>query len=237
MQFFEYIWLGTVFSLTTRGKEAVLHRFGYYDGQIPGDLIDVNGVLYGTTSIGGSASYGTFFNITTTGVEKMLYSFQGGSDGMHPQGGLIEVNGTLYGTTIMGGQTGSGCSGQCGTIFRVSTSGAEKVIYRFAGGSDGAAPAAAPIELNGVLYGTTAAGGGGSSCFLNEDGTCGTIFSVTTGDVETVLYRFVGGTDGFYPAAQLTNVNGTLYGTTVLGGDDDRCCRVDGHGTIFTLSP
>jgi uncharacterized repeat protein (TIGR03803 family) len=53
---------GTVFSITTSGKETVLHSFGgrSADGQDPvGDLINANDTLYGTTRLGGSV-YCTF---------------------------------------------------------------------------------------------------------------------------------------------------------------------------------
>jgi uncharacterized repeat protein (TIGR03803 family) len=71
---------GTVFSITTSGTEAVLHRFGRSgDGADPWGLINVKGVLYGTTEFGGGAnSGGTVFSITTSGTETVLYSFKGG---------------------------------------------------------------------------------------------------------------------------------------------------------------
>ena len=62
----------------------------------------------------------------------MLHSFAGGTDGSYPGAGLIEVDGTLYGTTFSGGSAGFG------TVFSISTSGAETVVHDFAGGSDGA---------------------------------------------------------------------------------------------------
>jgi uncharacterized repeat protein (TIGR03803 family) len=45
---------GTVFAITTSGKETVLHRFtGSGDGEYPNaGLIDVGGTLYGTTPAG-----------------------------------------------------------------------------------------------------------------------------------------------------------------------------------------
>ena len=72
----------------------------------------------------------------TSGSE-VLYSFQGGGDGLYPSGSLTNVAGTLYGTTMGGG--GSGCfrSYGCGAIFKTSTSGRETLLYSFAGGSDG----------------------------------------------------------------------------------------------------
>jgi len=59
----------------------------------------------------------------------------------------------------------------------------------------------------------------------------------TTAGFETVLYRFKGGTDGWSPLSPLTNVNGTLYGTTSNGGDHNTCCIWYGYGTVFALSP
>ncbi len=59
---------GTVFSVTTSGKETVLHSFrGGKDGYSPfAGLLDVNGTLYGTTAGGdrGSSGYGTVFALT-----------------------------------------------------------------------------------------------------------------------------------------------------------------------------
>lgn len=219
---------GTVFSVTTSGQETVLHSFAgcCSDGSVPeAELIDVKGVLYGTTSMGGlkaSGSGGTVFSITLAGVEKVLYSFQGGSDGALPLSGLIDVNGMLYGTTFSGGYPGSGS--RCGTVYRISTTGAEKLLYRFAFGSDGAGPTSDLTEMNGVLYGTTQNGGNS-----NHNGT---IFKVSTSGKERVLYRF--GTtqnDGARPSSPLTNLNGTLYGTTSYGGG------AHGYGTVFALTP
>ena len=230
---------GTVFSVTTTGKETVLHSFGGTDGENPAaDLIDVNGLLYGTTIFGGAGcGCGTVFSITPTGAENVLYAFQGVSDGYWPLSALIDVNGTLYGTTNGGGTycaTGSGVT--CGTVYSVSTTGAKKIIYQFTGGADGRNPQAGLIEVNGALYGTTPLGGV-ANCRGAIGGTCGTLYSVTTGGVETVLYRFASGTDGANPIAPLTNVNGTLYGTTIQGGDFDRCCIIYGYGTFFAFTP
>ena len=57
---------GTVFSITTAGKEKVLHSFGGgTDGVGPfAGLIDVKGTLYGTTEQGGAYFYGAVFALT-----------------------------------------------------------------------------------------------------------------------------------------------------------------------------
>jgi uncharacterized repeat protein (TIGR03803 family) len=58
---------GTVFSVTTTGKEKVLHTFGSRsaDGANPyAALINVNGALYGTTAGGGANGDGTVFSVS-----------------------------------------------------------------------------------------------------------------------------------------------------------------------------
>jgi uncharacterized repeat protein (TIGR03803 family) len=97
---------GTVFSITTSGKETVLHSFGGTgdSGYPKAGLLNVNGTLYGTTAGGGANGSGTVFSITTSGAETVLYSFKGGKDGKAPSAGLLNVKGTLYGSTEVGGQ-------------------------------------------------------------------------------------------------------------------------------------
>jgi|HubBroStandDraft_6_1064221.scaffolds.fasta_scaffold149627_2 uncharacterized repeat protein (TIGR03803 family) len=226
---------GTVFKITTSGAETVLHSFGggKNEGFHPdGGLLNVNGTLYGMTNGGGVNDYGTVFAITTSGAEKVLYSFTGGStDGEYPDGGLIDVKGTLYGTTPYGG-AGScndhGMGSGCGTVFSVTTAGKEAVLYNFKGASgDGSQPSRGLLNVNGTLYGTTQLGGANGK---------GTVFAVTPSGKETVFYSFKGGSgDGSYPLADLTNVNGTLYGTTISGGV--RCKRHSGCGTVFSVTP
>ncbi len=54
---------------------------------------------------------------------------------------------------------------------------------------------------------------------------------------EQVLYRFQGGTDGYYPTGTLLKDEaGNLYGVTAEGGTPGRCQRV-GCGTVFELMP
>jgi uncharacterized repeat protein (TIGR03803 family) len=221
--------VGTVFSITTSGKERVLYGFagGLGDGANPhAGLINVNGTLYGTTTQGGNgacfAGCGTVFEITPSGAETVLYNFAGGpGDGESPEADLINVNGTLYGTTESGGANGNG------TVFSITTSGEESVLYSFKVGKDGAYPEAALLDVKGTLYGTTAYGGSGTACGSSG---CGTVFKITTSGKEAVLYSFAGEPDGAGPQAGLTKIDGTLYGTTIGGGANNQ-------GTVFSLTP
>lgn len=162
---------GTVFSITTSGSEHVLHQFGNgSDGMQPeASLVDVNGTLYGTTFDGGTNGDGTIFSMTPSGTESVLHSFDD-LDGKYPSSPLIDVNGKLYGTTQLGGYF-SCYSNHCGTVFSVTTNGKEIVLHSFRGSlySDGEYPDGGLVALNGILYGTTYAGG--------ADGE-GTVFSL-----------------------------------------------------------
>jgi uncharacterized repeat protein (TIGR03803 family) len=228
---------GTVYSITPSGREKVLLSFGSGSGGSDpvAPLIDVNGVLYGTTVYGGTSNGGTVYSITTSGREKVLHSFAGGSDGALPTAPLINVKGTLYGTTSEGGRTGCG-GGPCGTVYSITTDGAEKVLYSFGGGSDGEKPLSGLVNVSGTLYGTTIEGGG-SGCVYG----CGTAYSITTAGTEEVIHSFTGGLDGALPHAGLIDVNGTLYGTTVSGAQSS-CVEhypwfaYQGCGTIYSLT-
>jgi uncharacterized repeat protein (TIGR03803 family) len=220
---------GTVFAITRSGVETILYRFkGGKDGSNPAaGLINVNGTLYGTTSAGGTGNNGTVFAITTSGKERILHRFGSSGDGAEPYAGLLDVNGTIYGTTRSGGVNG------VGTVFAVTTAGKETVLHSFGDSGDGVNPFAALINVKGTLYGTTS-GGGAYSCGSHVG--CGTVFSITTGGTEKVLYSFSapGMGDGYYPTAALIDVKGTLYGTTVYGGVEG--CGSNNCGTVFSIT-
>lgn len=130
---------GTIFKITTSGTESVVYSFGSapYDGNQPvGRLVELHGLLYGATIIGGTGcGCGTIFKSTTSGKEEVIYSFKGTlkRDGQLPGAGLTKVNGVLYGVTNAGGSTKC----ECGIVFSVTTAGVEKVLYRFRGPPDG----------------------------------------------------------------------------------------------------
>jgi uncharacterized repeat protein (TIGR03803 family) len=219
---------GMVFSLDLNtGAEKTVYGFcsqpNCTDGEYPqSNLIDVKGKLYGTTYEGGNNN-GTVFSINLkTGAEKVLHSFASGTDGAQPQAGLIDVNGTLYGTTTAGGGYGCGNDLGCGTVFSIDpNTGVETVLHSFGTGPDGVTPYAGLIDVNGTLYGTTVAGGAYGQ---------GTVFVIDSNTgAEKVLYSFLGGTDGTNPFASLTDVKGTLYGTTSYGG-------AYGQGTAFSIN-
>jgi uncharacterized repeat protein (TIGR03803 family) len=229
--------IGTVFKVDTNDNETVLHSFNivfYPDGEsaYPGGsapyaglIKDSAGNLYGTTSGGGTDSQGTVFKITPTGKETVLHNFTFQPDGAHPYGGLVrDTAGNLYGTTQNGGAHGFG------TIFKVDTTGHEKVLHSFSGPPDGANPYAGLVrDASGNLYGTTTSGG------VNN---LGTVFKLDTNDQETVLHSFSGPPDGEYPLAGLIlDSAGNLYGTTSKGGAHAHFISIPRNPTNLYIDP
>jgi uncharacterized repeat protein (TIGR03803 family) len=168
------------------------------------------------------------------GPDTVLHSFAGGpGDGSFPVATLVaDPSGNFYGTTEYGG------TNDLGAVVALAPNGAESVLYAFAGGaSDGAYPGGNLIEdSSGNLYGTTIEGGAGQ---CSEDG-CGTVFEISSGGTESVLYSFSGLSDGASPQAGLVQDQaGNLYGTTYSGGVStigSVNCE-GGCGTVFELSP
>jgi uncharacterized repeat protein (TIGR03803 family) len=200
-----------------------LHAFAKSgsDGETPyaGLIQGSDGNFYGTTYFGGASGFGTVFKVTPSGTETVLYSFAGGSDGEHPYAGVIQgSDGNFYGTTYQGGTSGNG------TVFKLTPSGTETVLYSFAGGSsDGANPEAGVIQgSDGNFYGTTLQGGASG---------LGIVFELTPGGTETILHTFAGGgSDGANPSANLVQgSDGNLYGSTGAGG-------TSGNGTFFKVT-
>jgi uncharacterized repeat protein (TIGR03803 family) len=225
---------GTVFALAPNGGLTVLHSFsGGMDGTFPGGMLarDKRGNLYGTTSNGGASTFGTAFQVTPTGKEKVIYTFTGFTDGSEPASGLIaDKKGDLYGTATSGGDASNG------VVFKL-TRGAgkqwtESVLYSFQGGGDGEFPAGNLVfDRAGNLYGMTT----GNACF--GGGGCGTVFKLAPNGVETVLHVFasvVGQSDGAIPTSVAIDRRGDLFGTTRLGGGTG--CGGNGCGTVFTIS-
>jgi uncharacterized repeat protein (TIGR03803 family) len=203
--------------------ETVLHNFtGKPDGAGPefGTLAsDGKGNLYGTTIEGGAFNNGCVFEVSSTGGEKVLYSFGAAPDGKYPHEGVIlDGAGNLYGATFDGGSFGYG------TVFKlVIATGRETVLYNFMGEPDAANPdSALTRDSAGNLYGTTFFGGASND---------GAVFEVTTSDQELVLHSFAGPpSDGAIGYAGLVHdLEGDLFGVTVDGGADE-------DGTIFELS-
>ncbi len=213
-----------------------------------------DGNLYGTTPTGGASNVGVVFQLTPTGTEKVLYSFDI-THGSNPNGGLVlGVDGSLYGTTEHGG------AHAYGNIFKITTAGALTVLYDFTGNADGGYPLAPPTQgTDGNFYGSTYPGvaykistkgvfkvikkipstpygpfvQGTDGIFYGVTpmgGTAGvgTIFSIS-GTKVTTLYNF-DTMHGSFPYGGLTQgADGNFYGTTSAGGSGN-------GGVIFQVT-
>jgi uncharacterized repeat protein (TIGR03803 family) len=101
---------------------------------------------------------------------------------------------------------------------------------------DGVGPSGLTQGRDGNFYGTTSAGG---------QFAMGTVFRLTPGGEETVVYSFKGGTvDGKSPGGLIQGSDGNFYGTTSSGGVNE-CQQVEpvgysggptGCGTAFRVS-
>jgi uncharacterized repeat protein (TIGR03803 family) len=236
---------GVVYKLDSSGNESVLYRFtgSGGDGASPqaGVVLDAEGNLYGSTYYGGdlvcgaSAGCGTIFKLDTTGHETVLYSFHGGTgDGANPSGDLVlDAQGNIYGTTH------AGAGYNVGTIFKLTKSGAESLLYQFICCDNGEGPKGLIMDSDGDLYGTTAFGGGGSgpkdAC---GDFGCGVLYKLSASGTLTKLHAFsFNSGDGAVPNAELLmDAQGDIYGTTRAGGATIKS-RSEGGGIVFEIDP
>jgi uncharacterized repeat protein (TIGR03803 family) len=231
--------LGVVFKLTPGSNgswtETVLYNFqGGSDGEFPEGILafDQNGNLYGTTYSGGTADFGTVYELVSsiTGWTKTtLWNYTGGSDGGNPAFGVtLGASGQVYAASLVGSPNPP-LNANSSVIELIPANGlwGETTLTRFSP-TDGAGP-----ETNltagtaGNFYGTTI--GGGAYGY-------GTIFELTKSSggiwTETVLYSFKSGLGnrGASPSALILDAEGNLYGETAYGG-------APGFGTVFELSP
>jgi uncharacterized repeat protein (TIGR03803 family) len=213
---------GTVFHLYPTGKKNVPHRFtGGDDGQFPEAplLLDPAGKVYGTAGCSVNSG-GAVFKVAPGGRFTILHVFGGPGDGICPDEALVQDSaGNLYGITVLGGIFNHG------SVFKISPSGNEEVLYSFTGGADGDGPQTGLVQDSaGNFYGGTIAGGASG---------LGTVFKLTRDGVVKVLYNFVAG-DGFLaPQTLVLDSAGRLYGTTTTGGSGP--CT-GGCGTVFKLT-
>jgi hypothetical protein len=178
---------GTVFELIAPSspsgawQEKVLYVFtGQADGEFPtgGLIFDSAGNLYGATQGGGDLGStmcgnpigfgcGVVFELSppTNGgpwIERVLYTFEGGTDGAFPETALVfDTSGDLFGTTVAGGSVSG--SANLGTIFELFPAAGglwtESIIYSFTGAGDGSNPTSSLVfDSIGNLYGATVDG-------------------------------------------------------------------------------
>ena len=172
-----------------------------------------NGLLYGTTSSGGTSNAGVLFSFdpgtsTYTPVQQMS------SLGLSaPWGGVIEdPSGTLVGMASDGG------TGSEGGLYKFVISGATGSVLLPFSYANGANPRGRLLKAsNGLFYGLTSAGGENSG---------GTLFSIDPANANFITRHHFDATKGTIPMGTLVEDNGKLYGVCGSGGTSN-------GGTLF----
>jgi uncharacterized repeat protein (TIGR03803 family) len=216
---------GTVYKLTPSPTfcrsvscpwtKTILHDFNGQDGEHPdyGNVIfDQAGNLYGTTEAGGSAGWGSVYELSPSNggwVETVLWIFDGTSGGDPRSGVVFDRAGNLYGTARVGGTY------QAGVVYELSPSGSgwtETTVLNLDGNYEGSAPIGGlAIDQQGNLYGTTCQGGSLGA---------GTAFQLTpsNGSWSFHLMEAFGGIDGPFDAPTLDAAGNVFVTSTFTGG-------------------
>ena len=157
---------------------------------------------------------------------KVLHTFHG-KDGARPVGQLIrDKSGDFYGTTGVGGF--GNCQLGCETAFEMNKSGTIVWTHSFRGPNGQNPGGGLHRDPAGDLYGTTAFGGKVNNHICSSG--CGVVFKLDKMGNETVLHKFTGTPDGYFPFSLLADDSGgDLYGPTNTGGGN-------GLGTIFKVT-
>ena len=177
--------LGCVYKISTAGVLKEIYGFTSASGYDPctGVIQGKDGSLYGATNTGAANNFGSIYKLTTAGVFTDMHDFVQTTDAScvdnvgRTNVDLTQVtDGSFYGVNGSYGPNGNG------SIYKLT---AAKVFTDFLFPNpavDGDAPLTTLLQnTNGILYGTTPAGGP-TSC-----ASCaGVFYSVATGDAAFV---------------------------------------------------
>jgi uncharacterized repeat protein (TIGR03803 family) len=248
--------VGCVYKISTKGVFKETHGFAFTTGDNPctGLIQGKDGKLYGATNQGAANGGGNVYKMTTAGKPTDLHDFTNATDAscvnnVGPPVNLLQAaDGSFYGVNPAFGPNGNG------SIYKL-TSAAVFTAFLFPNPPvDGSLPSSTLIQnTNGLVYGTTPSGGGGSGGCPN---TCqGTFFSVATGDAPFVNLEptektgFVGASVGMFGqgftgasvvkfggvAATSVTLSGTTYLTAVVpAGAHTGAVTVTTGATVLT---
>lgn len=221
---------GTVFRVSPSGTVTTLAQFSGASGASRGSrpygelIVHPDGSLYGVTYQGGPSDAGVAYRVTPGGGLTILADFGVAGVGSRPYGALkLHSDGFFYGTTTGGG------AAFAGTVFLMKPDGQITTLLEFTGVTGafrGAFPQSALyFHSDGFFYGTARFGGTAGK---------GTVFRLAPeGGAFTTLVEFTGtggAQKGQEPCAALVaRADGSLYGTTLYGGDLN-------YGTVFRLT-
>jgi uncharacterized repeat protein (TIGR03803 family) len=211
---------GGIFKLAPDGSGFTILKYftRSTDGAFPiGSLLEGDdGYLYGQAMFGGPGDEGTIFKLALDGSDFTVIKNNLYTDAGYPRASLIQgSDGYLYGVTVEGPNSSGG------TIFKLSTDGADFTLIKTF--DPATIPVGGLIEASdGYLYGQAT---GGTTL-------SGIIFKLSAeGSDFKVIKNFNRFTDGADPIGSLIQAsNGSLYGITSDGGPGG------GNGTIFRLA-
>ena len=146
------------------------------------------------------------------------------------------TDGAFYGTTYSGGATDSACGG-CGTVFKITPSGALTTLASF-DSADGQWPAAGLVQATNrgllrdhVIWRRQQQQGSRRYRLQNHQdrhADAAVQFPAVNSPTRNC-------TDGNFPYSALVQAtNGDFYGTTSSGGN---YCKAGGCGTVFKITP
>jgi uncharacterized repeat protein (TIGR03803 family) len=177
---------GCVYKISTAGVFTEIYGFAFStgDGPCTGVIQGKDGNLYGATNQGALNGIGNIYKLTTAGVYTDLHDFNNATDATcgdnvgRTQVNLLQVTDrNFYGVNGINGPNGTG------SIYKLTSANVFTAFLFPSPPVEGDAPLSTLIQnTNGLVYGTTAAGGAVSCLPCSQ----GTFFSVSTGDAAFV---------------------------------------------------
>jgi uncharacterized repeat protein (TIGR03803 family) len=196
---------GCIYRMSKDGAVTFLHEFNVdkLDGRDPTTaLVEASdGLIYGTTSVGGRHLVGTVFRLNHRGFYQVVHSFHKdwpGNDGSYPNSALVPgPDGQLYGTT----------SGWNGTLYKVAL-GREVSLVHVYGEPEGPGPRGTlSMAGDGTITGAT---------YYGADHAAGGIYQRSPGGQIEVLHSFEPGLDGRAKSGPTAMSEDDFYGFTDL---------------------
>ncbi|CAM4389131.1 choice-of-anchor tandem repeat GloVer-containing protein [Flavobacterium terrigena] len=202
-----------------------LHNFSAVGSGGYSSLTFANGLLYGTTNIGGTNNAGYVYSINPNGTGfTILHSFT--ETYSFPCGSLLYDNGILY-----------GMSSQGDGIYKLNIDGTGYTVlhlFTYQNPLDGNNPQGSLVISGNTLYGMTRKGGAVYADILGGEGT---IFKINTdGSNFNILHSFNLGEEN--PYGSLLMDGNFLYGMTSTYGSNNnagKIFKINKDGTGYTI--
>lgn len=162
---------------------------------------------------------------------RVLHNFGTPNDVAQPKAGFTTDGNALYGTTQGGPWDGSGQLVGSGGVFKMNFDGSDyTILHTFIDEAGGRYPLSGVVYGNGVLYGTTTAGGQNDSGAIFKVNTDGSDFSlIKSFAVPGSRHGASTNLEGVTPVGDLLLDGETLYGTASAGGFGNK-------GTLFKIN-